>query len=840
MATAPTQPSPPVGRLVGGMRRDRPAASATARVGGALSASLAVATLCLSCGGTTAPPLVPDEPGATRPALEGEQCGALRPCEDPLVCARTGLCATAGALGTLTVGAACQRDEDCLSLLVCGAGDVCVAAHGGSPGDPCDSGALCRDDLLCASDDRCRAPGSPGTAGVGEPCSSPTGCRRGLVCGGAACLQPVEWAWEGCPPEATEPLAYFRVPRPAGPLSDFYHLPFPNELRLHDGQLDLEGHPDPGRALPVGAVGWTLAALGAEHLEGFSPLSAVTFRLSTPLDWTSVRMEGADPTVLLWLLDPAGVEPPRQRFFGWRHQPVRGAYHCGSALMLRPGAGWPLRSGAQAAVVLLDGLRDRAGQAYGREPDLTALLAEEPPAEDETLQTAHTRYAPLRVALAAAGVAPARVVAATLFSVRDPLETIGRLASAALTSAPAELLEVHECSQAPVDSPCRALGSTSPASVPGCPSEAAGYTELLGRVRLPSFRAGSPPFVEEGSGGVAARAPEALAPLGAEDACFSLTLPAQVPQPVQGWDPVVFAHAAGGHARSAVLSGVAARLAGPPLPGDDPAAPRLAVLSVDAPGHGLRTHGVSPAAPRLGNPVGLRGERLQWIADLLAIERWVGEQGLGDLPGAPGFDPERLTFVGHGEGASAGVSFLAHAQRVRAAALLGGGGDWTLGLLETRTTTALAEALLAEAPGALDPYHPVLGLLQQYLDPIDPASLARHVMLRRRDDDVPRKHLYLLAGLAPAVGHGEDLVALVRSLGLEQASPSLAPVDGLEPVELPAVRNIADYLTAVFEQFEARDVAPEAALLQDEWALRKLRHFLATAAQDPAAPTVPR
>ncbi len=835
MRNGPRRPAPrhAPGPGVPGQLIDVPPQGSRTRSVWALAIGVALASV--ACGGGSAPPLAPER-AAERAAIEGEQCGGERPCEDPLVCARAGSCQAAGTSGTLPEGAGCASDSDCLRALVCGSEGACVHAAGGAPGERCSEALSCRTDLVCAGDERCRAIGAPGTAGVGEPCDAPAECRLGLVCGGAACLQPVDWAWPDCPEEDPEPVAYFRLPR-GETLPDFYHLPFPSDLRLHGGRLDLRSHPDPGSALPVGTGGAARAAQGAEQHVGVKPLSVITFRLSAPIDWTTVRMEGSDPTVVLLLLDPAGVEPPRRRHFSWRQDPAAGPYHCGPTLALRPGVGWPLRPGGQAAALLLDGLRDRTGRPYQRESDLEALLSDELPEED-ALSAAHATYGPLRAALVASEIDPERVLTATLFTVEDSLAALGRLADAAHHAPAPEVVEVHPCEEAPADWPCRSLG---PLATPACPSPAAGYTELLGLLRVPSFRPGAPPYVDPGSGGVALRSDAPLLPLGTEEACFSLALPQGHASPPDGWPVVMYAHDRGGHARSAVVAGVAQHLAGPPGDGEDATLPRLAVLSVDAPGHGVRQAGRSPSAPRLADPVALRGERLQWVADQLLVERALGSVTLASPGGAPKLDGTRSAFVGLGDGAAAGVLFLAHAPRVRAGALLGGGADWALELTETPASAGLAAVLLATPPGTLHVFHPALALLQQYLDPVDPASVASHVMVRRREDDIVRKHLFGLATVDPALGLAGAQVALPRCLGLQQATPALWQVEGLDPVELPASRNIADYMTAVLELFEARDADPGAALLADARALRKLRHFLGSALAEPAvAPTVPR
>src|SRR5436305_2058599 len=77
--------------------------------------------------------------------------------------------------------------------------------------------------------------------------------------------------------------ALFEIARGGGHPSEFYALPFPNDLRvLADGTLDLSDHVKPNVLLT------RYLDLMAAEFHGFSPNQAAFFRFSEPIDPTSL------------------------------------------------------------------------------------------------------------------------------------------------------------------------------------------------------------------------------------------------------------------------------------------------------------------------------------------------------------------------------------------------------------------------------------------------------------------------------------------------------------------------------------------------------------------------
>ena len=106
------------------------------------------------------------------------------------------------------------------------------------------------------------------------------------------------------------PTVLFHVPRASdSPGTDFYQLPFPNNIRRKNGRIDLSGHPTPGvRLLPFDLVARYLAAIEQDST-GFGVNEAIFFRFSrapavgsfsvqpgTPLNQQSLALLNITPT----------------------------------------------------------------------------------------------------------------------------------------------------------------------------------------------------------------------------------------------------------------------------------------------------------------------------------------------------------------------------------------------------------------------------------------------------------------------------------------------------------------------------------------------------------------
>jgi hypothetical protein len=220
-------------------------------------------------------------------------------CEVGLVCAGDGTCQQPGDKGTAGAGDSCSYNPDCLIDLVCGSAGLCTQPGTGTEGTPCKGNESCEKGLLCSSMGTCSNPGDPGTKTLGQSCESVTDCALGLICVQDKCEAVTLWSGMECAEDSDPLRGYFEVPRTGETPAEFYRLPFPNDIRLSDGKIDMSGHANPGTPMfpEYGdVVGNFLTAIG-EDLDGFGVNQAVFFRVSKAfnLNSTSIKYVNIDP-----------------------------------------------------------------------------------------------------------------------------------------------------------------------------------------------------------------------------------------------------------------------------------------------------------------------------------------------------------------------------------------------------------------------------------------------------------------------------------------------------------------------------------------------------------------
>jgi hypothetical protein len=187
------------------------------------------------------------------------------------------------------------------------------------------------------------------------------------------------------------------------------------------------------------------------------------------------------------------------------------------------------------------------------------------------------------------------------------------------------------------------------------------------------------------------------------------------------------------------------------------ASPAFAVLGIDQVVHGPR-RGSSTQSPDLlffnvMNPAAARGNPMQGAADQLSLARFAStldvsasETGGDDIL----LDPAKVFFFGHSQGSTEGSLALPFSDIYKAAVLSGNGASLMDALLtktKPQDITALVPALLSdpsvEQVGAT---HPVLNLLQQWIDPADPLNYALP-LTRKPIGSHPPKHAFQTFGM---------------------------------------------------------------------------------------------
>lgn len=572
---------------------------------------------------------------------------------------------------------------------------------------PCVSTADCRRGYTCVPgaglQGICAVPET--TAGdVGAACVDLLDCRAGLACAettgrcvpGSLLLHPEVFPGVRCPDEREAAFgARSLIPRADTTDDDFLSTPFPSDLRLRAGRLDLSTFPVPGPG-PLGfdALDASLRALEADA-DGASRAPLVQFRFTAPVDEGSlagrVRLlaveSGAEvPSVVT--VDTAGTK-----------------YHCPHRILVRPRTEVLLAPGTSYAAVLLEGIRSVDGRAAGPLDDLPGLLdgsaARATPAVQPVVDA-------LRSVLTASRIPAGDVVGATVFTTRRATDLVEAVRSAAVT-APARVVgEAVPCGGEEA-SPCAT--DAAPGRICGAPDPA--FTEWHVVLELPVIQAGNRPYLGLDAGGGIARDGDAVAVVGTEPVCAAILVPNGA-APATGWPVLVYAHGTGGGYRAHVDAT------------GDLAVDRV-VVGYDGPMHGPRQGPAPWSDPgalffNLRNPAAGLGNAAQGVADLFAIDRLLeaGALNLGAGFTVP-IDRAHRVLWGHSQGGNAAAVALAAPGGWRGGLLTGTGGGFADGLLEKRAPTDASIALRAMLQSAeVDRDHPALDLIGQVFEPFDP------------------------------------------------------------------------------------------------------------------------
>jgi hypothetical protein len=683
------------------------------------------------------------------PAGLGTMCSVKADCPQQQYCV-SGVCAHPGSK---KAGDKCVATSDCALDLYCGDG-VC------SPGGLVAAGGACAADAVCEVPLRCNFSGFFGTCGeagaleMGTACTASADCLAGLVCGPQKTCLPPQQAYPrfdgvACSDEGFF-RAYFEVPRADKPPKDFFRLPFPNDIRVTAGKLDLSDFPKPGPT-PLGidlvqlyVDAWT------QDFEGFSSIGVTTFRFSQPIDDQTALGDG---THLIDLTPGPNYDVEYARDWVWAPSPTK--YSCANRLTLRNTTDEPLRPGHTYAAILTTAIKSMKGDSLVVDPDMTTLLAGATPPEAALLH-AWQVYQPLRDWLKMKGAKAPPVAAAAVFTVQDAPGHVQRLA-AAVAKAPGPVFkDVTVCGPG-VKSPC---DDGTPARACGDVNDA--FEELHGRFSVPIFQKGAEPYEtpEDGAGGFveAAGVPQVQR---TEDVCFALSVPKKAKQPAAGWPLVVYHHGTGGSMRSFIDDGVAEKAAAFKTP--------AVVFGFDAVEHGAR-RGASTKKPDdlVFNPLNPRAARdnlLQGAADILQAFRVAEQGGVPVSKDRTVVIGSQVAFFGHSQGSTSGALAVAVSDAAPAAVFSGAGAFLTRSLLDKTKPVNISVGMVYLLGEPLDADHPVLTIFQSFFDRSDPLNY-NPLIVRRPPAPLTPKHVYMSWGSMDSYAPDKTLNANANSLGL--------------------------------------------------------------------------
>lgn len=723
----------------------------------------------------------------------GEECSASKSCRDGLVC-RDDVCV---ASGDSEIGDNCVLSQECDGAQC--VDNECVPAGNGVAGTSCIGLAQCAPGMRCGLVNLAPQCVPEGEGDVGQGCTSSADCAAGLACvqanaadtptcspvrGGPPAV-PALWSGISCEEaDKSHVRAYFEIPgAPDAEEADFFRLPFPNDVRTDDrGRVDVSDFPTPGVNPLVGVDPIAAYVKAVDGMQGWGTNSTVTFRFSGPIDLDSFKTEGG----VTWIdiTDPAD---PIRSGVAYQTTTANSNYVCGNMLSIRRPDGFPMRDGHVYAVILGSTGKSSRGVAIERAPNFDALLEDSAPA-NAVLAKAHAKYAPLRAYMAAQNISADDILVATVLTVGPSRKPMTDLAETIADLEPPTASDWTLCDEG-VKSPCAQAEETR-----ACGKANAKYAEYHALVELPIFQQGEPPYLNEG-GKV-----QTDEPVRSEQVCMALTVPKGVAAPEGGWPLVVFTHGTGGSFRSHMNNTtVVGSLTAAKTP--DGVVP-FAVLGFDQVQHGPR-RGESEQSPdnlyfNFLNPDAAQGNPMQGAADVLSIGRFAANLDLdAETTGGEAIkiDPERIVYFGHSQGSMAGSLALPFAPEYKAAVLSGNGVSLQDALLTKTQPVNIASIVPlvindgsmldfetgvfgGKLPGA--DHHPVLSLVQQYIDPADPLNFAEQIA-REPLEGMKPKHIFQTYGLGDTYSPPQTMqIYITRAqLNVVKADSSASPPDDL-------------------------------------------------------------
>ncbi len=328
-----------------------------------------------------------------------------------------------------------------------------------------------------------------------------------------------------------------------------------------------------------------------------------------------------------------------------------------------------------------------------------------------------------------------------------------------------------------------------------------------------------------------------------------LTVP-NSPMPPDGYPIVLYAHGTGGDYQSFVRSEVGVLLA----------ESGYAVMGIDQVLHGDRNP--STVSPELLffnflNPMAARDNNRQAALDVVQQARFAASVEIPErIIGAGGgslrtFDPDRIYVYGHSQGGLNMPLFLAVDDTAKGGYLSGAGGLLSISVIEKTEPLDIATAvqLFLVLPGSTTEQaleqesfnyaHPVLSLLQTWIEPSDGVNYGPLIFDQPRDGFTP-KSVFMTGGQEDLFTTANANAALAAATRIPLLNPVANPIEantltGLEPMTAPVTGNVAGgTATAGLQQYP---MDGHFVGFTDEPLRQRIRSFFASF--EDGVPTIP-
>lgn len=666
----------------------------------------------------------------------------------------------------------------------------------------------------------------------------------------------------------------------------FFDYPFPESRRYDaDGTISLKGFPNPRGSvasclhprlyLPV-KLPEALFSLRKfrqylidsidRSARGFGTNSAIYFRFSGALDATRLPQpetsrKWSSPVQLVNVhpgsADFGKLTPIRARVLG------KSKYVQPNTLALMPIPGFPLRESQYYAAVVRRSLRDVSGKPLALNPRFERLKGSAATTAQEKL------YFRTFNALKTKGIARSEIAAMTVFRTGETTAPLRRLVRRveALDTKKANLVATYAASNyrsgvyrlvygsydnieaQQGDPPYIPTADLASLSVKWDPADRRG-----GLIFNPI---GAPRRTSDSMTWRFRRArflmsfPAKLVAKSAQNGIISLT---NVPI-------VIYGHGTGGNRYTFV--GPTARAL---------AELGIAVISIDAPAHGRRamTGDLPWAVSAVLRLVGMERTALQvirngglfynvvqahaangnlqqaaldyaWLAAVLAKQPLTFSLD-GKLVKVR-FDPQRIYFFGHSQGATTGPLAVV-SKHISGFFLSAAGGLMTQSALTQvgYPTAWMTRTLICDGEPQLD--HPLLTLMQTFADPGDPVNYAPYFV--RWKSDVGPKHIFATSSIRDRFVTPQCSAAFTTAAGMRQIGETLLPVKGQRMrgyATLPSTKGThrvqGRLFTAVFKQYSCESYRCHYAGLSRTGGMPDWRRFFATMLKG-GAPEIPQ